>query len=72
MATIEQAIIQQEGVAKIEATTIEQEESGDYVREIRVFGQSLTSAGTLPLLLTLRVKAINSEDLKLLTPPFEF
>ena len=73
MATIEKVTMQETHVSKLEATTIEQDsETGEWLREIRVYGAPITEGGSSPLIFTLVARGLNKEDLQILTPPFEF
>jgi hypothetical protein len=59
-------------VADVVMTTIEQDgDSGNYVREFRIFGQAASEGGTLPLIYTLRVESLTEAALQVTTPTLQ-
>jgi hypothetical protein len=71
--SITQQNIEIAGVGDVVVTTIEQDpDAGDYVRDIRVFGQPASEGGSAPLLIQLRIRSVSRDALQIISPQSEF
>lgn len=62
-----------DGVGDIVVTTIEQDpDSGDYVREIRIFGLPTVAGANKPLVLTLRLRDSDRAAIAITVPSSDF
>jgi hypothetical protein len=65
--------VQLDDIGDIVVTTTEQDpDVGDYVREMRIFGEPLTEGGTAPLIYTLRLRATMRQKLDITAPASNF
>ena len=70
---IQQMNIEVTEVSDVVVTTVEQDPGvGDYVRDVRIFGEGATEGGTKPLLIQLRIRAVSRDPLQITSPQTEF
>jgi hypothetical protein len=62
-----------DGVADVSVTAIAHDDvAGDYYRDIAFFGEAAEGEETMPAVLSIRIRAITADPLKITVPQDEF